>query len=220
MNVYFMSGLGADEHMFLKTTLPEGFEIHHLAWLKPLKNESFPAYARRLAEGIDESQPFLLVGLSLGGMMAIEMNKFLKPAYTILISSVTNREGLPFWFKLAGLTGIYRIVPNYFYHHRNFITAWLLGAQSKEDKVLLSKVMLNADPVFVKWAVPRILKWDNHYIPAKMKHIHGTADVILPYRPNKRTLPIQKGTHFMVYNRAGEVNQLLKEILATAGIQP
>ena len=218
MNAYFISGLGADEQMFLKTKLPKGFVIHHLAWLRPSKGETFPAYAERLAEKIDQRQPFILVGLSLGGMMAIEMNKFLKPAYTILISSVTNRKGLPFWFKLASLTGIYKIVPDYFYHHRNFITAWLLGAVSKEDKDLLSHVMLKADPVFVKWAVPRILKWDNHFIPENMQHLHGTADVILPYRPNKRTLPVKNGTHFMVYNRYMEVNQLLAKVLDGAQI--
>lgn len=213
MNAYLISGLGADEQMFENTRLPAGFEIHHLAWLRPLKAETFASYAKRLAAGIDQSRPFILVGLSLGGMMAIEINKFMRPEYTLLISSVTNRRALPFWFKLASLTGIYKIVPNYFYHHRNFITAWILGAESREDKAILSKVMKHADPVFVKWAVPRILQWDNHYIPDKMKHIHGTADVILPYRPNKRTLPVKNGTHFMVYNRAPEVNQLLEHIL-------
>jgi len=220
MNAYFISGLGADEQMFLRTQLPDGFTIHHLKWLSPLKNESFARYAGRLAKGIDTSRPFILAGLSLGGMMAIEMNKFLEPAYTILISSVTNRKELPFWFKLASLTGIYKIVPNYFYHHRNFITSWLLGAKTREDRRLLSEVMANADPVFVKWAVPRILKWDNQFIPAKMKHIHGTADVILPYHPDQRTLPVEKGTHFMVYNRADDVNRLLDEVLEGARILP
>ena len=220
MNAYFISGLGADAQMFQKTELPEGFVIHHLAWLRPLGHETFPQYAKRLAAGIDQSQPFILVGLSLGGMMAIEMNQFLRPVYTILISSVTNRKGLPFWFKLASLTGMYKIVPDYFYHHRNFVTAWLLGAQSGPDKALLSLVMRQADSVFVKWAVPRILQWDNHFIPSKMTHIHGTSDVILPYHPNERTLPVDGGTHFMVYNRAAAVNQLLADILASQQIRP
>lgn len=218
MHAYFISGLGADQQMFCRTQLPAGYTICHLPWLRPERTEDFASYARRLAAGIDQSTPFILVGLSLGGMMAIEMNHFLQPTYTILISSVTNKRALPFWFKLASITGIYKIVPDYFYHHRNFITAWLLGAQSKEDKALLSKVMLEADPVFVKWAIPRILSWDNHFIPEKLKHIHGTKDVILPYRPNKRTLPVQDGTHFMVFNRAAAVNKLLAAILAnTAG---
>jgi hypothetical protein len=74
--------------------------------------------------------------------------------------------------------------------------------------------MLEADPVFVKWAIPRILSWDNHFIPEKLQHLHGTRDVILPYRPNKRTLPVAGGTHFMVFNRAATVNKLLTEILS------
>lgn len=220
MNAYFISGLGADQRMFSKTLLPPGFEIHHLPWFQPKKNEDFPGYAQRLAEGIDLSRPFILVGLSLGGMMAIEMNKFLAPAYTLLISSVTNREQLPLWFKLASITRLYKIVPNYFYHHRTFITAWLFGAFSNQDKDLLSEVMAAADPVFVKWAVPRILEWDNQFIPKRMQHLHGTADIILPYHENERTLPLHNGTHFMVYNQAEKVNQLLADILKTAQIQP
>jgi hypothetical protein len=51
-----------------------------------------------------------------------------------------------------------------------------------------------------------------------MQHLHGTADVILPYRPNKRTLPVKNGTHFMVYNRSMEVNQLLAKVLEGAKI--
>ena len=213
MNAYFISGLGADEQMFVKTVLPAGFTICHLNWIRPLAEESFSTYAHRLSESIDNSKPYILVGLSLGGMIAIEMNRFLQPVYTIIISSVTNSKGLPFWFKVAGYTRVYKIIPDYFYHHSNFMATWLLGAQTRQDKKRLSKVMQKADPYFVKWAIPRILQWDNQFIPLCLSHIHGTKDVILPYRPNPKTIAVEGGTHFMVYNRAAQVNHILAEIL-------
>src|SRR5690606_24659764 len=111
----------------------DGYNGFHLEWIKPEAGEDFLTYARRLSEGIDVLQPFVLIGLSLGGMMAVEMNKFLSPSYTLLISSVTNSSQLPFWFKLAGITHIYKIIPNSFFHHCNAIASWLLGAQSKDD---------------------------------------------------------------------------------------
>ena len=213
MNAYFISGLGADEKMFIKTVLPKGYTEIHLSWIRPDKNESFAAYAKRLSLGIDKSEPFILIGLSLGGMLSIEISKFLDPAYIILISSVTNHKALPLWFKIAGRLGIYKIIPSYFYHHRTFVSSWLLGATSREDKKLLSEVMQNADPHFVKWAIPRILNWDNQLVPENMRHLHGTRDVILPYKKNNQTYPIHKGTHFMVYNKATVVNELLSSIL-------
>lgn len=218
MKAYFISGLGADEKMFRRIQLPAGLEMVQLPWILPLYQETFPAYARRLAAAIDTREPFILVGLSLGGMMSIEINKFLQPAFTILISSVTNKKALPIWFRLAGMTRIYKIVPDYFYHHRNFFTAWLLGAQSTEDKKLLGEVMGSAAPDFVKWAIPRILAWDNIFIPDRIKHLHGTKDVILPYHPDINTQPIADGTHFMVFNRADSINRHLEKMLREAGL--
>ena len=120
MNAYFISGLGADKQMFQRIKLPEGFTIVHLEWIDPLKDETFEHYAKRLAQGIDTSEDFILVGLSLGGLMSVEMNKFLHPKFTILISSVVNKKALPFWFVLAGRLRIPKIIPPYFYHHNNF----------------------------------------------------------------------------------------------------
>lgn len=216
MNVYFISGLGADEKMFRRIRLPENFSIRHLCWLDPLKEESFQAYAQRLALGIQTAEPFILVGLSLGGMMSIEMNKFLHPVHTVLISSATNKKDLPFWFQLAGNLGIYKIIPDYFYHHPNIFSEWLLGAKSKDDRQLLKEVMRDAAPVFVKWAVPRILHWDNQFIPANLTRLHGTSDIILPCHPGSHTIAIPGGTHFMVYNRAAEINLQLEDILSRA----
>lgn len=215
MNAYFISGLGADERMFIKTMLPEGYTAIHLNWIRPEPAESFDSYARRLSSTIDTSKPFILVGLSLGGMLSIEISKFLKPQFILLISSVTNRRALPLWFKIAGRLGIYKIIPKYFYHHPTAFSAWLLGAQSKADKTLLSEVMGRADPYFVQWAIPRILAWDNQYIPQNMAHIHGTQDVILPYKKSPQTYPVAGGTHFMVYNKSVAVNELLFKLLQT-----
>lgn len=213
MNVYFISGLGADEKMFKRIQLPKNFVMHQLPWIDPLQKESFQAYAKRLATGIQTQEPFILVGLSLGGMMSIEMNKFLRPVHTILISSATHKKDLPLWFTLAGHLGIYKIIPDYFYHHPNIFSEWLLGTKSKQDRQLLKEVMRDASTKFVKWAVPRILHWDNQFIPRRLSHLHGTSDIILPYHPSRRTVPVPGGTHFMVYNRAPDINQQLKIIL-------
>jgi pimeloyl-ACP methyl ester carboxylesterase len=214
MKAYFISGLGADKQMFRRIKLPEGFVIVHLDWIDPLEKETFEHYARRLDQRIEPNEDFILVGLSLGGLMSVEINKFLKPAFTVLISSVVNKKALPFWFTLVGHLGIAALIPAYFYHHSNFFSNWLLGAQSKEDKELLKAVMHNASPKFVHWAIPRILSWDNEFIPKRMLQLHGTKDVILPFKKVKNEIAIQGGTHFMVFNRSEEINKILADTLS------
>lgn len=214
MNAYFISGLGADKQMFQRIELPEEFNIVHLEWINPLKEETFEHYSKRLAQGIDQSKDFILIGLSLGGLISVEMNKFLRPKFTILISSVVNKKALPSWFVLAGRLHVPKIIPSYFYHHNNFFTNWLFGAHSKEDKQLLGAVMRNASPRFVYWAIPRILRWDNKLIPERMLHLRGTKDVILPFKKAQNTIGIDGGTHFMVFNRAREINKILADSLS------
>lgn len=89
MNTYFISGLGANKRIFSKLKLNENINMIHIDWISPNKNESLASYAERLSKVIDLSQPFALVGVSFGGMIAVEMAKLLNPATTIIISSTS-----------------------------------------------------------------------------------------------------------------------------------
>jgi pimeloyl-ACP methyl ester carboxylesterase len=72
MNIYLISGLGADKRVFSKLGFSTNHVIKHIEWIKPNSNEDLSSYARRLARQIDESKPFFLVGVSFGGMIAVE----------------------------------------------------------------------------------------------------------------------------------------------------
>ncbi len=93
MDVYLISGLGADRTVFRNLIFSEGVKIHYLDWITPKTKESLRDYALRLAEGIDTSRTFCIMGLSFGGMLATEMTSVLKPQRTILISSISSKYG-------------------------------------------------------------------------------------------------------------------------------
>jgi len=112
MNVYAISGLGADERAFQFLDLP--FELIHIKWIEPQEEESLTSYASRLCRQIDHTKPFALVGLSFGGMLATEMCKFITPEHTILLSSAETKKGLPWWFRLIGNLKLTRMVPKGF----------------------------------------------------------------------------------------------------------
>ena len=97
--LYFVPGLGADERLFSKLKL-DGFEKRCIKWIPPLKNESLPGYAERLSAQINAGESFSLIGVSFGGMIAVEMSQFLNPKHLILISSAKTCYEIPGSMKL------------------------------------------------------------------------------------------------------------------------
>ena len=214
MNVYFISGLGADETAFEKIKLPAGYKATHLNWVAPLENETMKAYAERMSKRIDTSEEFILVGLSMGGMVATEMNKFIHPKKTILISSAATRKELPRWIRLAGNLKMHKMVPFVINKENNYILAKILGAQNPEEVNKVAIMRKKTPKEFSVWAIREIISWDNDLEPENFVHIHGTSDKLLPYHKHKRTIPIIKGGHLMIFNRSEEINKLLAEHLS------
>src|SRR5690606_8062739 len=88
--VYFIPGLGADERLFSQLNL-KGIEEHYLNWIEPEDCTTMADYAARYVPMIDTSEPFYILGMSMGGMMAIELQKLIQPEKLILVSTVKTR---------------------------------------------------------------------------------------------------------------------------------
>lgn len=210
--VYFISGLAADERVFRYIHLPEGIEMVHLNWITPLKNESLTNYAMRLSEKIDTSEPFAVVGLSFGGMLATEIAKRMRPVQTILISSIPLSAHLPKYFRVAASVNLHKMIPIGFVKmmakSKRFFTR-----ETGEDKKILWQIIDESDNNFIRWAMSAILTWKNEEIPSPLMHIHGTRDEVLPGRFTKPTHTIPKHGHLLVMTAPGEVNNLLAEVV-------
>lgn len=213
MNVYFISGLGADRRAFEKLKLPDHYSIHYLDWIKNKKGETLNEYAKRLAVAIDTTRPYSIVGLSMGGMIAAAASQFLQPYKTVLISSVGCTEEFPPLLKLARLTQLHRLVPGRFFTTPNLLTYWAFGAKRGAEKMIMQHIMTYSDPAFVKWSIGAILSWDNKVRPKNLFHIHGDKDKILPVEYTKPDVVIRNGSHFMVWTKAGEVSKALVQAL-------
>lgn len=214
MNVYFISGLGADRRAFERIQLPSKFSVHHLDWIAPTKNESLNNYALRLSKGIDTSKPFAIVGLSMGGMIASVLAQKLHPKKTILISSVACAAEFPKLFKLARYIPVYKLTPLWLLRKPNPLVHWLFGARSKNEKRLMDYLISHSEPRFVRWAMHAIIQWKQKERPKNIFHIHGSADKILPLKYTKADCVINNGSHFMVWTRGREVSKKLAEVLA------
>lgn len=213
MKAYFISGMAADERVFKYVRLPEGYEIVHLTWITPQKDESLPSYALRMAERIDTSQPFILVGLSFGGMLVTEIAKRFPPVKTILIASIPLSTHLPGYFRVAAILRLHKVIPIGLVKTAARLKRFITHEKS-EDKKLLWEIIRSSDPAFIRWSMEAILKWKNEEMPQPVLHIHGTRDEILPARYTKPTHIIPKAGHLMVMTRPDEVNTILYNALA------
>ncbi len=212
MKVYFIPGIGADYRLFLHLRLPEGYEPAYLHWIPPIKREALSDYAYRLAQQIDTSEPFVVAGLSLGGIMAVEIAKRIPPACTILISSVPISDDLPKLYRIAGALQLGRLIPASLLKFGAIIkhSIWMRTAAGRR---LMRQVIRAGDNRFIRWALSAVLKWRNHTIPQPFYHIHGSRDEVFPIRLTTPTHIVPKGGHMFLITHPEAVTNFLHEIL-------
>lgn len=212
MKAYFISGLGADRRAFQNLVLPSGLEVVHLDWIPPYARESLASYAQRLSARIQPQEPFVLVGLSLGGMIAAEIAAQLSPLQTLLISSIPSSRQLPRIYRILGAVGLHRYLPIRVMKSGMFIKRLFMN-ESFENRQLILKMVQEADPHFVRWALQAVLGWKRVQVPKGIVQIHGDKDELFPIRKIISPKVITGGRHLMVLNQAPQVSQLLQEAL-------
>ena len=213
--IYFVSGLGADKRVF-RWLQADDYSPVHIEWISPWKGEPIEDYARRLTEQIEDENP-IIVGLSFGGMIAVEMAKQISTEKVILISSVKDKLEIPFYFKLFRWLPLHRVFPFKsllfaFY----WLAYWLFAPEGSDQKKLLKTVLIETDPHFLKWALHKVVVWQNQEVPENLVHLHGKRDRIFPYRFVNPDHSVDNSGHLMVMNRAEEISSLLKKLTVQA----
>lgn len=205
--VYMLPGLANDHTIFSELDL-QNVNIVHIPWVEPLKKESIEAYALRLCNYIATPNP-ILIGLSFGGMMAIEIAKHIPVKKIILISSAKGKKEIPFYLRWIGKTGLQHIVPPSFILAPTPISYWFFGLTNRVQKQKLIYILQHSSHSIYQWSLNVLLLWKNTTLPTSIVHIHGTADRILPLRFIKADYTVKGGGHFMVFSHAQQVSALL-----------
>ena len=210
-HIYCISGLGADERVFHKMNFP-GYELHFINWITPDKNENIDAYAKRLLSQIHHKNP-VLIGLSFGGMMCIEIAKKINCELIILISSVKNKNEIPRWMRLSGKLKLNRIFSMRSFKLIEPLEDYYLGVETAEEKEMVHTYRKNIDQFFANWAIDNILNWKNMSVIENIYHIHGDNDRIFSVKKLHPDFIIKGGGHFMILNKSEEVNSCISSIL-------
>jgi pimeloyl-ACP methyl ester carboxylesterase len=206
-HIYCISGFGADERVFSKLEFGDN-SVHFISWLIPFKKESIEAYAKRMSEKIQHENP-VLIGLSFGGMLSIEIARIIKTSQVILISSIKSFHELPLWMRFSAKLKLDKIFPLRTFWFIELIENYKLGIENKDELKLVREYRKNIGQQYTNWAIHQILNWKNEWQPENLSHIHGGKDHIFPIKYIKADYIIPDGGHFMIMNRAKKMNEYL-----------
>ena len=208
--IYIISGLGADKRMFQNYSF-DGFNVIHIDWVLPLKNENLQNYAFRISENMNDENA-ILIGLSFGGMLSVEISKIKKFKKIFLLSSAKTKSEIPLYYRVLGKLNLLKIIPVSFLKSVNFLTYLVLGAKTNSEKNILKDIVKNTESSFMKWALHQIINWKNKDFDGNIVHIQGNRDLILPHYFVKYDYLIEeKGTHFMTLNQSQKIEKIIIE---------
>ncbi len=209
--LYIFSGLGADERVFQRLNFSD-YSTTFIKWIVPKDIETIEHYASRLLDQIPTTKP-TLIGLSFGGLIAVEVAKQIDTEKVILIASAKTKNEIPFYYRFAGQLRLHKLLSTRLLKSSNLITNWFFGTSSAFDKQLLKQILIDTDPTFLKWAIDKVARWTNQTQTKNLFHIHGTSDRILPFKFVNCNSTIKNGGHLMTLNKAVELNKFIREQL-------
>lgn len=166
-----------------------------------------------MADRIDAQGPVFLVGVSFGGMLAVEIAHHRPVAGTMLISTAKGRPEFRQIFRWPWMGKLFRRVPRLFWVPPAWFLDWLFSPLSPEEKTLIREILKDTDPAFVRWAMEAIVRWDRKEWEVPMLHIHGQKDLLLPYQRIKTTHLVPEAGHFLVHSHPDYLYDLLQQMI-------
>jgi hypothetical protein len=211
--IYLFPGQGSDYRLFKYLEVPQGYDTVHMSLPTPEKNESLPSVACRFIPQIDTSAPFVLLGVSLGGMICTELTDTLNPCKTIIISSAKCVSELPRRYTFQKKVRINRAVAKRVIKGGARILHGIVEPDGRKEAETFQAMLKAKDPQYMKRSVDMIINWDRTDYPEEIIHIHGDNDHTIPIKNVEYDYLVPDGSHVMIMTRTREINQLIQTIL-------
>jgi len=211
--VYLFPGQGSDGRLFKNLKLPPRYDTVHISFPVPEKRQSLENYALSFLPLIDTGSPFILIGVSLGGMICTELADTLDPLHTIIISSAKCSDELPGRYTFQKSLPLNRILPKGLIKGGARVLQGIVEPDRKYDKDTFIAMLKAKDPLYLKRTVDMIINWERSEYSDEIIHIHGDKDHTIPLRNLHYDYLLEDGSHMMVLTRAEEINKIIWQIL-------
>lgn len=213
-NVYCIHGQGSDGRLFTYLTLDTtAFDVHFINLPIPEKSDNMQRFARRILANIDTSQPFVLVGVSLGGMVSVEINALVRAEKVVIVSSAASEKEIPTRYRFMRYVPMYKLMPPMLYKVGAKIMQPLVEPDRRRQKALFDAMLSDKNPLFLKRATQLIVHWQHLDNQSNIVHIHGTNDHTLPIKKCKVDYVIDNGSHMMMLTEGAAMSVLINQIL-------
>jgi pimeloyl-ACP methyl ester carboxylesterase len=211
--LFLIAGLGADERLFKNLDL-SGYEVVPVTWIEPEQQDTLTTYTTKLIKQFGIVAGSSVIGVSLGGMITVEVAKQVQLQHAIIISSIKSKTEAPGYFAFFRAVPVYKLISGGFVQKMGPVIRPLFGRfAGNKEAPLFHSMLEKSNPVFLTWAMGAALHWNGQPANCKIHHLIGTADLIFYYSKIKDAIVIPDGDHMMVFTRAREISQIIRNIL-------
>lgn len=208
VNYYLIPGMGADHRLFTHFELKYG-QVHYLNWIHHGRSKNLLEYAHLMADRI-ETENNVLVGSSMGGMVAVEMSKIVNPLATILVSAPVGRHEFPQILKTFNAIRLHKALTPKQIQLISGLADLFMGFKTPEQRALFYDMLKGNGPDFLHFSIGAVLGWKNTEPPAgRFIQIIGSEDKLFKVPKIKDAHIIHGSGHFTAFEKAREVCDII-----------
>lgn len=209
--LYLFPGHGSDERIFSRFQVDTA-RFDTIAFNLPMPHhlERMPSYAKRVSASIDTTGTYSFIGVSLGGMLSVELNSILRPRKVIIISSAACRKEIPPRYRGMKNFQLYRCFSGGFYKAMAKTAQLTFEPDRKKNGNEFDAMLRDKNPKFIKRAIHLIVTWERECPQAEnVIHLHGTKDHTLPVRFTNAQYRLEDFSHMMMLTSAEKVSEII-----------
>ncbi|MBR4402670.1 MAG: alpha/beta hydrolase [Flavobacteriales bacterium] len=214
--IYLISGIGCNGEVFARLTSPVGYTMHVVEWIEPHREEPVKDYLSRMFDGVEVDETDVILGVSLGGIVAQYMyDMFPMVKKIVLISTAISAVEMSSLLKLFKAIKIYRWIPGFVLTSSYTYSYAVMGGMKKRHRDMIGRFLGGYSSRYFRWASRIALDIKTVSIPDdKLLRIHGRRDILFPSSQIKTPSYIVEGaTHLAVYTHSREINAILEREL-------
>lgn len=222
MNIVCIPGLGANALIFKPQQTYFAERLYVPDFLQPKNHESLQAYSERWAVHLKNSlsKPYVLVGMSMGGMFVQELSQYLDAKALILLGSLQKpmpHQTMHQWSEKIGQRLPKSILRAIRYCSPHWV-AFFEGL-SRNEKQLMYQMSRQIEVDFYKWQAQAAAAWIKTGFTGQYTcpvfRAHGGKDTMVfldqPLGPNDLFLP--KARHLINLTHAEQINSFIEQCI-------
>ena len=191
--------MGATSAMYDALRSEIDFEINFIDWPPYSGEPTYRDVAKRVIDEYDISGGDIVGGASLGGMIALEVAKWVRPKAIVLLGSAVNRRevhgALSILAPLAAAAPVASMQILVGKHHS-----------------LVAKMFSQSDPEFIRNMCMYLPSWPGYSGPNEfLFRLHGRKDRIIPC-PAKGATVVEDAGHLLAITHPRKTGWFLKSV--------